>query len=131
MNSRVSAPWLSMCAIFTIAAPVSARSLDLPVRDPAASSRVAAPAYAGDVLELRLASRAAGLAAARLGTRTSAPSLHASRLGVGSIDALAAETPGMWFEPMFRGAAAPMPGTDATDLGAFYVVHLPPGVALA
>jgi hypothetical protein len=127
MNSRVFVPSPFVCAIVTIVAPASARSLDLPVRDPrnlTTASRVAAPAYAGDVLELRLASRAARLATARLGTTASAE--PSAPVGVPSLDALAADTPGLWFEPMFRNEKVPENGSAAPDLTAFYVVHLPP-----
>src|SRR6185295_2377807 len=115
MNPIVFAPWLSLCAILAIVAPASARSLDLPVRDsrsPASASSVPARAYAGDVLELRLAPQAARIA------RTVAGATRASRLGIASVDALANEIPGVWFEPMFPNEAHASGGS---DLGAFYV----------
>ena len=94
----------------------------LPGRDPAA-----APAYRGDRLELRLGPEAAARA------RTVAPVAPAatrlSRLGAEGVDRLAARW-GVWFEPEFAGETPPPEGSREPDFTAYYLAHLPPGVAL-
>jgi hypothetical protein len=99
----------------------------LPIRYPhlTGSDRPAAPAYAGDVMEIRLSSAAARRAvpAYRAGGRRAA-------LGIASLDRLALELGGVRFEPEFPGETAPEPGGRAPDFTAFYIAHLPPGVAL-
>jgi subtilisin family serine protease len=107
------------------ALPAAALTLDLPVRRAGQGAAVPAPAYLGDVFELRLGPSAAPLGAAR-----TAGLARAEGLGVAGVDRLANALGGVWFEPEFRGATAPAEGSGEPDLTAFYVAHLPPGAAL-
>ena len=118
---------LSFCLLPALAAPGEAARvrLDLPIRVPGAVPRVPAPAYAGDVIELRLAPAASRLAAPAYRSRVAD-----GRLGVVAVDRLAVALGGVRFEPMFRGERAPEDGSVAPDFTAFYVAHLPAGVAL-
>lgn len=104
----------------------AALSLDLPVRVPGGPGAVAGPAYRGDLIELRLAPAFSRMAA----SRTSGLA-RVDVLGVARVDALARTLGGAWFEPLFPAEIAPPPGSDEPDFTAFYVAHLPPGVALA
>jgi subtilase family protein len=103
-------------------------TLDLPVREAGAvAAPFGSPAYAAEVLEIRLApdatraGRAAYLSAAGPGA---ARALR--RLGVPAVDRVAAEL-GARFEPEFRGETAAGAEPGATDFTSFYVVHLSPG----
>src|SRR5213593_766086 len=91
-----------------LAAPPAAAALtrgpDLPVWRPD-RGELEAPAYRGDVFELRLGPRAAR--AARPPARPSSDNRHLERLGVAGLDRAAAEIGGMWFEPEFRGERPP------------------------
>lgn len=107
------------------ALPAAALTLDLPVRQPGARIVAPGPAYVGDVFELRLAPAAARTAAVR-----SAGLTRAAALGVSSVDRLAVRLGGVWFEPEFRGETAPPTGSNQPDFTAFYIAHLPEGVAL-
>jgi subtilisin family serine protease len=107
------------------ALPAAALTLDLPVRRSGQGAAVPAPAYLGDVFEVRLVPATALVGAAR-----TAGLARADALGVAGVDRLAAFLGGVWFEPEFRGASAPAEGSDEPDLTAFYVAHLPAGVAL-
>src|SRR5262249_1640541 len=120
---RASIVVLSILALPPGAAQAARRPLDLPVRT--AGARVPAPAYARDVLALRLAPAASG--SARPGSQGR---LAGRELGVPALDRAAAELGGVRFTPLFRGEHAPAPGSDAADLTAFYVAHLPPGLDL-
>src|SRR5262245_10922793 len=104
------------------AALAARRPLDLPVRT--AGARVPAPAYAGDVVEIRLAPTASALA------RQPGATGIRRELGVPALDRVAAELGGVRFTPLFRGARAPAAGSSAADPTAFYVAHLPPGLDL-
>src|SRR6185503_7530744 len=95
-------------------------------RVPGVSGAVAGPAYRGDLIELRLAPGFSRMAAAR-----TAGLARVSALGLARVDGLAARLGGAWFEPLFPGETAPPAGSDEPDFTSFYVVHLPPGVALA
>ena len=107
------------------ALPARALTLDLPVRVPGDSRAVRGPAYAGDVFELRLSPSVTRAAAVRVAGRT-----RADALGVAGVDRLAAGLGGVWFEPEFRGESAPAPGSGEPDFTAYYVAHLPAGLAL-
>ena len=100
--------------------------LDLPVRVPGAAGAVAVPAYRGDLIELRLTPPAARAALARTAGLT-----RADALGVAGVDRLASRIGSVWFEPLFPGETPPPAGSDEPDFTAFYLAHLPPGVALA
>ena len=108
------------------AGPVTAAPLALPVRYP--GERIAGPCYAGDVLEVQLAPRAAR-AAHPFGAGPTRRGLVGA-LGVASVDATAA-TMGATFEPEFAGERAPDPfAAGATDFTGFQIVHLPQGTRL-
>ena len=81
-----------------------------------------APAYRGDVLELRLGPRAAR--AARPSARPSSSTEHLEHFGIADLDHAAAEIGGMWFEPEFRGERPPAAGSSETDFTAFWIAHL-------
>jgi subtilisin family serine protease len=122
MSSRFFSPLL----VVLLATPAAAARgpLDLPVRV-AGGPRVAAPAYAGDVVEIQLAPTAArrALPAYRAGVRD-------GRLGVPGMDAAAAALGGVRFEPLFRGERTPAEGANGPDFTSFYVAHLPRGLNL-
>ncbi|OGF12812.1 MAG: hypothetical protein A2W00_00875 [Candidatus Eisenbacteria bacterium RBG_16_71_46] len=103
-----------------LAAPVSARALDLPIHYPEREA-VAGPAYRGDVFEIRLAP-----AAARLVT----PGARGRALGVAAVDRAAAGLGEVRFVPEFRAERRPPAGSDEIDFTAFYLVELPPGTDL-
>lgn len=105
------------------AGPVAA-GLDLPVRRPGDKS--AAPAYAGDAIEVQLAPAAARLAHPASAGPTRA--METGRLGVAQVDALAARL-GARFTPEFAGEEAP-PTPRSCDFTAFHIVHLAPGTDL-
>jgi subtilisin family serine protease/chitodextrinase len=107
------------------ALPAPALALDLPVRVPGQAGGVPAPAYLGDVLELRLSP-----AAAPAGFSRAAGLARVDALGVAGVDRLSATLGGVWFEPEFRGETPPPAGSDEPDFTAFYVAHLPAGVPL-
>ena len=104
----------------------AALTLDLPVRDPGAAGAVAVPAYRGDLIELRLSPAAARAALARSAGRT-----RTNALGVAGVDRFASRIGSVWFEPLFPGETPPPAGSDEPDFTAFYLAHLPSGVALA
>lgn len=114
--------------------PASALTLDLPVRRPGAAQRIAAPAYAGDVLILQLRSEAAARAFATRQARAArgfaTGDEPVSTLDVAAVDAVASRLGGATFDPQFRGESPPVPGSDAPDFTSFYVVRLPAGAAL-
>ncbi len=107
--------------------------LELPVRSPDSNaSRTLAPAYAGDVLELRLApaaSRAAWAARGADGPTGRGANGRLVRLGIAALDRAAAELGGVWFASEFPGESPP-PAGPAADFSSFYIAHLPPGVGL-
>lgn len=107
------------------ALPAAALTLDLPVSGPGRGTPVAGPAYRGDIFELRLTP-----AAARIGAGRTVGLTRADALGVAGVDRVAALLGGVWFEPEFRGETAPAPGSNQPDFTAFYLAHLPPGLAL-
>jgi len=110
-----------------------ARTLDLPVRDPARET-IEAPSYRADVLEIRLAPQASRTAALAVGAaRRAAPGPARpalAELGVDAVDEAAAALGGARFEPEFRGETPPAPGADGPDLAAFFLVRLPAGAVL-
>jgi subtilisin family serine protease len=116
---------LALLLTLLLPAAAGARALDLPVQRPGAS--VAAPCYAGDVLELRLAPAAARAALPRAAGPTRARSTL--RLGVASVDAVSALLGGCEFEPEFVGETPPTDPNE-TDFTEFWLVHLPPGATL-
>ena len=80
------------------------------------------PAYAADRLTLQLRHPAA-----RIAYRARSA---VAAIGVPALDR-ALRSLGARIEPEFRGESPPPPGSNAPDFTSFYVVHLPPGVALA
>ncbi len=123
-NMRLPALIL-MLALMAAAAP--AAGLDLPVwRDGMGAPPTAF--YRGDVLEIRLAPAAAGIAHPRGAAPTSARPV--SRLGVAAVDRVAAALGGATFRPEFRAEIAPERNDDAIDFTAFHLVQLPPGASL-
>src|SRR2546426_1246321 len=108
-----------------LAAPPAAAALtlrpDLPVWRPG-RGELQAPAYRGDVFELRLDRQASR--AARLPPRSSPNQEHLQQLGIVDLDRAAAELGGMWFEPEFRGERLPAEGSGETDFTAFWIAHL-------
>ena len=108
-------------------APVArAAALRLPVRTP--GSKVAAPYFRGDVLELQLTAGAARVVLPRGAGPTRA--VPVGRLGLPAVDAVAASVGAVAFEPEFRSETPPAPG-DGPDFTAFQLVHLAPGTDLA
>jgi len=107
------APWVSAA---------SAATLDLWVQTP--GSRVAAPFYRGDVLELQLTAGAARAVLPRGAGPTRARPV--GRLGLATVDAVATAVGAVSFEPEFRGETPPAPG-EGPDFTAFHLVHLAPG----
>ena len=101
------------------------KPLDLPVRAQGTGAGVAAPAYAGDVVEIQLAPQEA-----RSAWSADHSSILRSRLGVPALDRAAAELGGIRFSPMFRGERPPATGSRTPDLTAFYIGQLPPGLHL-
>jgi hypothetical protein len=99
--------------------------LELPVRYPQQAGQIPLPAFAGDVLEIRLSSSASRHAtpAYRAGGRK--PSL-----GLAALDRVAMQLGGVSFEPEFPGESSPPVGSEVTDFTAFYIAHLPPGLRL-
>lgn len=130
---RVRLQILLTAGLLAFVHAVPARALDLPVRDPARET-LDGPAYRADVLEIRLRPAASRLAAGAVATaRLAAPAGARARLallGVPGVDRVAAALGGVRFEPEFRGEVPPPEGSDAPDLAAFYLVHLPAGTAL-
>ena len=103
-----------------------AEALRLPVWTP--GSRVSAPCYRGDVLELQLTAGAARTVLPRGAGPTRA--LPLGRLGLPAVDAVAASVGAVAFEPEFRAETPPAPG-EGPDFTAFQLVHLKPGTDLA
>ena len=98
------------------------RPLTLPIRVP--GSAVPSPAYAGDVVTVRLTPNAARTAWQSRGLGASA-----ARVGVPALDRAGAEL-GIRWEPEFPGWRPPELGSRQPDLSAFYTAHLAPGVDL-
>src|SRR5262245_24608485 len=123
----MSSRFLSLLLIALLVSPAAvalARPLDLPVRS-AGGPRVAAPAYAGDVLEIQLAA-----AAARRAAPAYQAGLRDGRVGVAGVDAAASALGGVRFTPLFRGERPADAGSTGPDFTSFYVAHLPPGLDL-
>lgn len=105
-----------------------AATLEYPVAGPGQS--LAPPFYRGDVIELRLAPRAAASARAAA-TRRAVSGVRddvREQLGVPSVDGVASAIGAIGFEPEFVGASADAEGEDLT---AFHVVHLSAGASLS
>lgn len=123
---RTSPLFAPAILLAVLAHQAGARSLDLPVRSPGATglARTSAPAYSGDVFELRLTPEASARAfgSARDGARL-------ERVGIASLDGVLRSL-GVWLEPEFRGETPPPSGSAAVDFTSFYVAHLPPSVSL-
>ncbi len=111
-------------ALLLLILPAAARPATLawPIWRPEAAHVL--PAYRGDRFSIKLESRAARVAAARVGHGL------ASATGVARIDeALAAV--GGHIRPEFRGEKAPPLGSGAPDFTAFFLVDLPRGADLS
>jgi hypothetical protein len=121
-------PLIALCALSfaSFALPARAAGLDLPVWTP--GSRVQAPCYRGDVLEVRLTPAAARAVSPRGARPTRAVAV--GRLGVPAIDALSASLGIVAFEPEFRGETPPADAREP-DFTAFRLLHLAPGSDLA
>ncbi len=111
----------------TVPAAATNRVLELPVAR-AGDAAAEGPHYRADVIELRLAPRAARIVHP-LRARPSEPG-RVQHLGVVSIDALADALSVTGFEPIFRGEVAPSDG-DSFDFTAFHRVGLPEGADVA
>ncbi len=117
---------LSALLFAPLALPARAAGIDLPVWTP--GSRVVAPCYRGDVLEVRLTPAAARAVLPRGAGATRARAV--GRLGVPAIDVLAQSLGIVAFEPQFRGETPPLDDGEP-DFTAFELVHLAAGSDLA
>jgi len=126
---RLARPWLLLCGLGLLG-QARAQALELPVRR-TGGDVVAAPAYLGDRVEIRLRPQAAA-AVRRARPAPQGESAHPAlaRVGVASLDRLAAALGGARFEPEFLGETPPPAGSDEPDFTAFYRVLLPPGAGL-
>ena len=121
-------PRLLAALLLTIlaAAPVAAENEDVWLPGPARTAF--SVRYLEDSFVLRL-NPAAARAVPVVSTRpTVAGPGPVGPLGLASLDRVAADLGGATFEAEFPGESAPAPGSGATDLTTFYIVHLPPGV---
>jgi len=111
-------------SLLLVPAAVPAATLSLPVHR--TSEAVAAPYYAGDVLELTLTPEAARVATGAGPTRRR----ETLRLGLARVDAEAGAL-GATFTSEFVGERAPTRGErGAIDFTRFVLVHLPEGASL-
>jgi subtilisin family serine protease len=117
-------PFIALCALSlaSYARPADAAALDLPVWTP--GSRIQAPCYRGDLLEVRLRPAAARAVVPRGAGPTRA--MAVGRLGVPAIDALSASLGMVAFEPEFRAEVVPADDREI-DFTAFHLVHLAAG----
>ena len=120
---RLHALVLSLLLVPAGPAAAAPKPLQFPVR--AHGAHVAAPAYAGEVVEIQLAPAEAR--AAWLHDRS--PAIR-SRIGVPALDRAALELGGVRFSPLFHGERPPAADSPGPDLSAFYIGHLPPGLDL-
>ncbi len=126
LNRDLPALLLYMALLPSLAGAAGAATLDLPVQRAGAAS-VGPRSYVGDLVELRLAPSAARVASPRSAGPTRAR--QTLRLGLASVDAVAASFGGCVFEPEFVGETPPSDPSQP-DFTAFWLVHLPPGVRL-
>jgi hypothetical protein len=104
--------------------PAAALPLKFPVRRAGEPVVSRGPAYAGDVLEVRLTPEASRAAFAR-----NAGQEQFSALGTFDLDRLSDDL-GVSFTSEFEGETPPAEGSKAPDFTAFYIAHLPANVRL-
>ena len=124
MRVLLSVLVLAALPLGTVYAQAPVPPLRLPVRYPGGPPQPA-PAYQGDILEIRLAPRASATA-----RRADPTDTRRDWLGVPDVDAVARGMGRVWFEPEFLGETSPPAGSDHADFTSFYIAHLPRGLKL-